>query len=90
MILWVTCQANNKHMSDKENHQLSLIRKVVEEKLKNYYLSADYKEQLTYLFDQLKDCDFSQEMPLIDVTGDKEKGIVYINLYRTDYSNNYE
>ena len=77
-------------MSDKENHQLDLIRKVVEEKLKNYYLSSDYKEQLTYLFDQLKDCDFSQEMPLIDVTGDKEKGIVYINLYRNYYSKNYE
>ena len=76
-------------MSDEGNQQLDLIRKVVEEKLKNYYLSSDYKEQLTYLFDQLKDCDFSQEMPLIDVTGDKEKGILYINLYRNDYSKNY-
>lgn len=90
MILWLICQVNNKRMSDEGNQQLDLIRKVVEEKLKNYYLTSDYKEQLTYLFDQLKDCDFSQEMPLIDVTGDKEKGIVYINLYRTDYSNNYE
>jgi hypothetical protein len=77
-------------MSDEGNQQLALIRKVVEEKLKNYHLSADYKEQLNYLFDQLKNCDFSQEMPLIDVTGDKEKGIVYINLYRNYYSKNYE
>lgn len=77
-------------MSDEGNQQLDLIRKVVEEKLKNYHLTSDYKEQLTYLFDQLKDCDFSQEMPLIDVTGDKEKGIVYINLYRNYYSKNYE
>lgn len=90
MILWLICQVNNKRMSDEGNQQLDLIRKVVEEKLKNYYLSSDYKEQLTYLFDQLKDCDFSQEMPLIDVTGDKEKGIVYINLYRNYYSKNYE
>ena len=77
-------------MSNEGNQQIDLIRKVVEEKLKNYHLTADYKEQLTYLFDQLKDCDFSQEMPLIDVIGDKEKGIVYINLYRSDYSKNYE
>lgn len=65
--------------------RIELIRKEVEEKLKNYHLVSDYKEQLTYLFDQLKYYDFCQEMPLIDVTGDKEKGIVYINLYRTDY-----
>ena len=77
-------------MNDKGNQQLFLLSQVVEEKLKNYYLSSDHKEQLTYLFDQLKDCDFSQEMPLIDVTGDKEKGIVYINLYRNYYSKNYE
>ena len=77
-------------MNDKGNQQLFLLSQVVEEKLKNYHLTFDYKEQLTYLFDQLKDCDFSQEMPLIDVTGDKEKGIVYINLYRNDYSKNYE
>ena len=66
------------------------IRKEVEEKLKDYHLSSDYKEQHTYLFDQLKDYDFCQEVPLIDVTGDKEKGILYINLYRNDYSKNYE
>ena len=77
-------------MNDKGNQQLFLLSQVVEEKLKNYHLTFDYKEQLTYLFDQLKDCDFSQEMPLIDVTGDKEKGIVYINLYRNYYSKNYE
>lgn len=70
--------------------RIELIRKEVEEKLKKYYLVSNYKEQLTYLFDQLKDYDFCQEMPLIDVTGDKAKGIVYINLYRTDYSKNYE
>lgn len=73
-------------MNDEGKHQIEIIRKVVEEKLKNYHLVSDYKEQLTYLFDQLKDCDFCQEFPLIDVTGDKEKGIVYINLYRNDYS----
>lgn len=66
------------------------IRKEVEEKLKDYHLSSDYKEQLTYLFEQLEDYDFCHENPLIDVTGDKEKGIVYINLYRNDYSKNYE
>lgn len=73
-------------MSDEGKERIELIRKEVEEKLKNYHLSSDYKEQLDYLFDQLKDHDFCQEMPLIDVAGDKEKGIVYINLYRTDYS----
>ena len=77
-------------MSKEREQQIELISKVVEEKLKKYYLVSDYKEQLTYLFDQLKDYDFCQEMPLIDVTGDKAKGIVYINLYRTDYSKNYE
>lgn len=70
--------------------RIELIRKEVEEKLKNYYFVSDYKEQLTYLFEQLKDYDFCQEIPLIDVTGDKEKGIIHINLYRNDYSKNYE
>lgn len=73
-----------------KRQQIELIRKVVEEKLKNYYFVSDYKEQFTYLFDQLKDYDFCQEMPLIDVTADKEKGIIYVNLYRTDFSNNDE
>ena len=75
---------------DNLKHQIELIRKEVEEKLKNYNLVSDYKEQLTYLFDQLKDYDFCQEMPFIDVTGDKEKGMLYINLHRNDYSKNYE
>ena len=70
--------------------RIELIRKEVEEKLKNYYLVSDYKEQLTYLFDQLKDYDFCQEIPLIDVTGDKEKGMLYINLYRNDFSKIHE
>ena len=73
-----------------KKQQIELIRKEIEEKLKNYYLVSDYKEQLDYLFEQLKDYDFCQEMPLIDVTGDKEKGIIYINLHRNDYSKNYE
>ena len=71
---------------DNLKRQIELIRKEVEEKLKNYYLVSDYKEQLDCVFEQLKDYDFCQEIPLIDVTGDKEKGIVYINLYRNDYS----
>lgn len=73
-------------MSNEGKQQIDLIRKIVEEKLKNYYLVSDYKEQLTYLFDQLKDYDLCQEIPLIDVTVDNEKGILYINLYRDDYS----
>ena len=73
-----------------KKQRIELIRKEVEEKLKNYYLVSNYKEQLDYLFEQLKDYDFCQEMPLIDVTGDKEKGIIYINLYRTDFSKNVE
>ena len=77
-------------MNKEREHQLELIRKEVEEKLKNYYLVSNYKEQLDYLFDQLKDYDFCQEIPLIDVTGDKEKGMLYINLYRNDHSKNYE
>lgn len=75
---------------DEGKQQIELIRKNVEEKLKNYHLVSDYKEQLDYLFEQLKDYDFCQEMPLIDVVADKEKGIIYINLYRTDFSKNYE
>lgn len=74
-----------------EEENIQLITKVIEEKLKNYHLHSGYKEQLTYLFNQLKDYDFSQELPLIDITGDKEKGIIYINSYpRTDFSKNYE
>ena len=73
-----------------EFQRIESIRKEVEEKLKNYHLVSDYKEQLTYLFEQLKDYDFCQEIPLINVTGDKEKGMLYINLYRNDYSKNYE
>ena len=75
----------------KEKQRIELITEVIEEKLKNYRLDSNYKEQLTYIFDQLKDYDFSQELPLIDVTGDKEKGIIYINSYpRTDFSKNCE
>lgn len=74
-----------------EEENIQLITKVIEEKLKNYHLVSDYKEQLTYIFNQLKDHDFCQEIPLVDVTGDKEKGIIYINSYpRTDFSKNYE
>lgn len=76
-------------MSDEGKQRIELIIKVVEEKLKNYHLVSNYKEQLTYLFGQLKDYDFCQEIPLIDVTGDKEKGIIYINLYRTNYIKNF-
>lgn len=72
-----------------EKQRIKLIAKVIEEKLKNYRLDSNYKEQLTYIFDQLKDYDFSQELPLIDITGDKEKGIIYINSYpRTNFSKN--
>lgn len=77
-------------MSKEGKQRIELIGKVVEEKLKNYHLVSDYKEQLTYLFELLKDYNFCQEIPLIDVTGDKEKGMLYINLYRTDFSKNYE
>jgi len=75
---------------DEGKQQIELIRKVVEEKLKNYHLVSDYKEQLTYLFEQIKDYNLCQEIPLIDVTRDKEKGTIYINLYRTDFSKNDE
>lgn len=77
-------------MSEEGKQRIELIGKVVEEKLKDYHLVSDYKEQLTYLFEQLRDYDFCQEIPPIDVTGDKEKGMLYINLYRTDFSKNYE
>lgn len=74
-----------------EEENIQLITKVIEEKLKNYHLPSGYKEQLTYLFNQLKDYDFSQELPLIDITGDKEKGMIYINSYpRTNFSKNCE
>lgn len=36
---------------DEGKQQIELIRKVVEEKLKNCYLVSNYKEQLTYLFE---------------------------------------
>ena len=61
---------------DKLNQQIELIRKEVEEKLKNFHLVSDYKEQLTYLFEQLKDYDFCQENSLIDVTGIKKNILV--------------
>ena len=74
-----------------EEENIQLITKVIEEKLKNYHLPSGYEEQLTYIFDQLKDYDFFQEIPLVDVTGDKEKGIIYINSYpRTNFLRNYE
>ena len=75
---------------DEGKQRIELIRKVVEEKLKNYHLVSNYKEQITYLFEQIKDYNLCQEIPLIDVTRDKEKGTIYINLYRTDFSKNYE
>ena len=72
-----------------EEENIQLITKVIEEKLKNYHLDSNYKEQLTYIFGQLKDYDFSQELPFIDITGNKEKGIIYINSYpRTNFSKN--
>lgn len=66
-------------MSEEGKQQIELIIKVVEEKLKDYHLLSIHNEQLTYLFEQVKDYDFCQEIPLIDVTGDKEKGMLYIN-----------
>ena len=36
---------------DEGKQRIELIRKVVEEKLKNYHLVSNYKEQLTYLFE---------------------------------------
>lgn len=77
-------------MSKERKQQIDSIIKVIEEKLKNYHLSSNYKEQLTHLLEQMKDYDFCQEIPLIDVTGDKEKGMLYINLYRNDFSKTYE
>ena len=63
---------------------LDYIEKTVKEKLKNFYFNSDYKEHLTYIFEQMKNYDFSQNIPNIDVAGDKENGIIYINLW---YSN---
>ena len=63
---------------------LDYIEKTVKEKLKNFYLNSDYEEQLAYIFEQMKNYDFSQFNPDIDVTNDKENGIIYINLW---YSN---
>ena len=60
------------------------IEKTIEEKLKNFYLNSDYKEQLVYIFEQMKNYDFGQEIPNISVSGDKENGIIHINLW---YSN---
>ena len=60
------------------------IEETIRETLKNYYLTSDYNEQLSYIFEQLKGYDFSQNIPNIDVAGDKENGIIYINLW---YSN---
>lgn len=62
------------------------IEDAIREKLKNYYLASDYHEQLSFIFEQLKDYDFSQNIPNIDVRGDKEKGILFINLWYRDYS----
>ncbi len=81
----------NKSSIKIEEENIQLITKVIEEKLKNYHLPSGYEEQLTYIFGQLKDYDFSQEIPLVDVTGDKEKGMIYINSHpRTDFSKNCE
>lgn len=66
-------------MSEEGKQQIELLIKVVKEKLKDYNLLSIHKEQLTYLFEQIKDYDFCHEIPLIDVTGDKEKGMLYIN-----------
>ena len=60
---------------------LDYIEKTVKEKLKNFYFNSDYKEQLAYIFEQMKNCDFSQFNPGVDVVSDNEKGIVYINVY---------
>ena len=60
---------------------LDYIEKTVKEKLKNFYLNSDYKEQLAYIFEQMKNYDFSQFNPGVDVAIDKERGIVYINVY---------
>ena len=49
--------------------------------IKNFYLNSDYKEQLAYIFEQMKNYDFSQFNPGVDVVGDKEKGMIYINVY---------
>ena len=60
---------------------LDYIEKVVKEKLKKFYLNSDYKEHLAYIFEQMKNYDFSQFNPGVDVACDKEKGMVYISVY---------
>ena len=60
---------------------LDYIEKTVKEKLKNFYFNSDYKEQLAYIFEQMKEYDFSQFNPGVDVASDNEKGMVYINVY---------
>ena len=60
---------------------LDYIEKTVKEKLKNFYFNSDYKEQLAYIFEQMKNYDFSQFYPGVDVASDNEKGMVYINVY---------
>jgi transcriptional regulator NrdR family protein len=49
---------NNLDKSPVDFRRIEIITKDVEEKLKDYHLASDYKEQLTYLFEQLKDYDF--------------------------------
>ena len=61
------------------------IEEAIRETLKNYYLTSDHHEQLSYIFEQLKAYDFSQNIPNIDVTVDKEKGILYINSWYKNY-----
>ena len=60
---------------------LDYIEKTVKEKLKNFYFNSDYKEHLAYIFEQMKKYDFSQFIPDVDVVSDKEKGMIYINVY---------
>ena len=60
---------------------LDYIEKTVKEKLKNFYFNSDYKEHLAYIFEQMKNYDFSQFNPGVDVASDNEKGMVYINVY---------
>lgn len=60
---------------------LDYIEKTVKEKLKNFYFNSDYKEQLAYIFEQMKNYDFSQFYSGVDVASDNEKGMVYINVY---------
>lgn len=60
---------------------LDYIEKTVKEKLKSFYFNSDYKEQLAYIFEQMKNYDFSQFNPGVDVASDNEKGMIYINVY---------